>query len=121
MIIRHATTARLSHAVELPLTGTLVITAGEVADDPGADIVRQTEQVLAKIDALLAQAGSHKDNAVAAYIWLPDIADFEAMNSVWDKWITPGKAPARACVEAKLADPRLKVEIQVIAAKSASN
>ncbi len=117
MITRHSPGPRLSHAVEYPLNGTMVATAGEVADDPNADITAQTKQTLAKIDALLAGAGTSKNNLVAAYIWLPNIGDFDAMNAVWEAWIAPGKAPVRACVEAKLADPRLKIEIQVFAVK----
>jgi enamine deaminase RidA (YjgF/YER057c/UK114 family) len=40
------------------------------------------------------------------------------MNDVWDAWVAPGSAPARACVEAKLAHPSLKVEIQICAVKA---
>jgi enamine deaminase RidA (YjgF/YER057c/UK114 family) len=39
------------------------------------------------------------------------------MNGVWDAWVAPGHAPARATVEAKLAAPAFRVEIAVIAAK----
>ncbi len=38
------------------------------------------------------------------------------MNSVWDAWVGEGNAPARACVEAKLASTKFTVEIGVIAA-----
>ncbi|PZQ47273.1 MAG: hypothetical protein DI556_17520 [Rhodovulum sulfidophilum] len=118
MITRIQPGTRLSHAVTFPLSGTLVMTAGEVADDPEANITVQTEQVLAKIDALLAEAGTDKTALLGAYVWLPDIGDFAAMNAVWDAWLPEGGAPVRACVEAKLADPRLKVEIQVTALKA---
>lgn len=118
MITRIQPGTRLSHAVTFPLSGTLVMTAGEVADTPDADITTQTRETLAKIDALLAEAGTDKGALASAYIWLPDIADFAAMNAVWDAWLPEGAAPVRACVEAKLADPRLKVEIQVTAVKA---
>jgi enamine deaminase RidA (YjgF/YER057c/UK114 family) len=95
----------------------MVATAGEVADDWNADITVQTQQTLAKIDALLIAAGTSKHELVAGYVWLSDISDFNAMNAVWEAWVVPGKTPVRACVEAKLADPRLKVEIQVFAVK----
>jgi len=49
-------------------------------------------------------------------IWLADMADFAEMNEVWDAWVPAGCAPARACGEAKLARPELKVEIIVTAA-----
>ena len=117
MITRIRPGTRLSHAVTFPLSGELVMTAGEVADDPDADITTQTRQVLAKIDGLLAEAGTDKGALLGAYIWLPDIGDYDAVNAVWDAWVPAGHAPVRACVQATLADPRLKVEIQVTALK----
>lgn len=118
MITRIQPGTRLSHAVTFPLSGTLVMTAGEVANDTSGDITAQTKDVLAKIDALLAEAGTDKTALLSAYIWLPDIGDFAAMNAVWDAWLPAGAAPVRACVEARLADPKLKVEIQVTALKA---
>ncbi|KAA0969627.1 RidA family protein [Aureimonas fodinaquatilis] len=117
MLTRHHTSHRLSRCVEYSLSGTMVVTAGEVADDLSADIIGQTRDVLTKIDGLLADAGTDKNNLVAAYIWLPSISDFDAMNAVWDKWLPEGKAPVRACVEARLANPAIRVEIQVYALK----
>jgi enamine deaminase RidA (YjgF/YER057c/UK114 family) len=38
------------------------------------------------------------------------------MNAVWERWVVPGQTPARATVEAKLAAPEYRVEIQVVAA-----
>lgn len=90
--------------------------AGQVAEDDGADIEGQTRQVLAAIDALLAQAGSDKTRILRAQIFLADIADFAGMNRVWDAWVVPGQGPARATVQAKLAKPEWKVEIVVTAA-----
>jgi enamine deaminase RidA (YjgF/YER057c/UK114 family) len=90
--------------------------AGQVADDPKANVAGQTRQVLALIDALLKEAGSDKTKILSATIYLPDIGDFAAMNAVWEEWVVPGQTPARATVEAKLASPEYKVEIQVVAA-----
>jgi enamine deaminase RidA (YjgF/YER057c/UK114 family) len=90
--------------------------AGQVADNRKADIEGQTRDVLAKIDALLAEAGTSKSKLVAVNIFLPHITDFEAMNRVYDAWIDPARPPARACVEARLADPDLRIEITAIAA-----
>jgi len=94
----------------------IVYLAGQVADDPSGDAEAQTRQVLAQIDALLAQAGSDKGRILRAQIYLADIADFAAMNRAWDAWVLPGNAPSRATVEARLADPAWKVEIVVTAA-----
>ncbi|MFN0264737.1 RidA family protein [Tepidamorphus sp. 3E244] len=94
-----------------------VTTAGQVAlRAPGESVADQTRDILAKIDELLAAAGTSKEKAISAYIWLSDISTFNEMNEVWDAWVAKGEAPVRACVESKLAAPQFTVEIQVIAA-----
>jgi enamine deaminase RidA (YjgF/YER057c/UK114 family) len=90
--------------------------AGQVAADPKADVTGQSRQVLAQIDALLAEAGTDKSKIVSATIYLPDMSDFAAMNAVWEPWIVAGQAPARATVQAALASPEYRVEIQIVAA-----
>lgn len=90
--------------------------AGQVPETPGADIELQTREVLAAIDDLLAQAGSDKTRILRAQVYLADIGDFAGMNRAWDAWVVPGQAPARATVEARLANPEWKVEIVVTAA-----
>jgi enamine deaminase RidA (YjgF/YER057c/UK114 family) len=110
-IKRIKTGPRLSAAV---VHGDSVYLAGQV-DESGDDAEEQTRRVLGKIDALLAEAGTDKSNIVYANVWLADIADFDRMNAVWDAWVVPGKTPARACVESRLARPRCRVEIAVVA------
>lgn len=107
---------RLSEAVVFTPGGErLVYLAGQVADDRTTDITTQSKQVLAAIDRLLAEVGSDKTRMLSATIFLPDMADFPALNAVWETWVVPGQTPARATVEAKLAHPDYKVEIQVVA------
>jgi enamine deaminase RidA (YjgF/YER057c/UK114 family) len=105
---------RMSQAV---VHGNTVYLAGLTADDPSQDVKGQTAQILAKIDALLAEAGTDKSKLLSANIWLTDIGTWSQMNEVWDAWVAPGNAPARATVEAKLARPGWKVEIMVQAAR----
>jgi enamine deaminase RidA (YjgF/YER057c/UK114 family) len=93
-----------------------VYVAGQVADNPKAGVVEQTTQVLASIDRILAEAGSDKTKILQAQIFLANIGDFAAMNSVWDTWVPQGHTPARATIEAALATPDYLVEIKVIAA-----
>jgi enamine deaminase RidA (YjgF/YER057c/UK114 family) len=93
----------------------VVYLSGQVADDTSLSPAGQTEQILAKIDALLDQAGSDKTAILSATIWLADHQDFAAMNEIWDAWVPEGHAPARACVESALAFPQYTVEIGVIA------
>ncbi len=104
---------RLSEAV---VHGNTVYLAGEVPDDGTKDIAGQTEEVLAKIEKMLKQVGSDKAKILSAQIFLPDMKDFAGMNAVWEKWVVPGQTPARATVEAKLANPAYKVEIMCVAA-----
>lgn len=113
MIQRIEPGPRMSEAC---IHGGVVYLAGQVPEAAGADIETQTREVLAAIDALLAQAGSDKTRILRAQIFLADIADFAGMNRAWDAWVTTGQAPARATVEARLADPAWKVEIVVTAA-----
>ena len=91
--------------------------AGQVAEDGSQDIRGQTQQVLGAIDKLLAEAGSDKSRILMAQIFIADLAEFPAMNEVWDAWVAPGNAPCRATVQARLAKPEWKVEIVVTAAR----
>jgi enamine deaminase RidA (YjgF/YER057c/UK114 family) len=106
--------ARLS---EMAVYNGTIYLAGQVAEDITLDMGGQTRQVLAAIDKLLAEAGSDKTKIISTTIYVADMAEFAAMNAVWDSWVVLGHTPPRATVEAKLAKPGYKVEIQIIAAK----
>ena len=111
MIERFHTNQRMSQIVKH--NGTVYL-AGQVGE--GATVAEQTKDCLASVDKLLAEAGTSKENILQAIIWLDDMGDFAEMNEVWDAWVPEGAAPARACGDAKLAAPKFKVEITVIAA-----
>lgn len=113
MIQRFEVGPRMS---EMAVHNGTVYLAGQIADDEHADIGEQTRQVLASIDALLAQAGSDKSRILRAQIYLADIGDFAGMNAVWDQWVVAGRTPPRATVQAALANPNWKIEIVVTAA-----
>ncbi len=103
---------------QIVIHGDTVYLAGQVAKTtPTGSVAEQTREVLDQIEALLAEAGSDKTRLLSVIIYLPNIADFAAMNEVWDAWVEPGHAPARACVEARLASPDLRVEMSVVAAR----
>jgi enamine deaminase RidA (YjgF/YER057c/UK114 family) len=93
-----------------------VYLAGQVAADATQDIRGQTAQVLAAIDKLLAEAGTDKAHILMCQIFIKDLADFPAMNEVWEDWLPPGDAPPRATVQAHLAKPDWRVEMVVTAA-----
>ena len=90
---------------------------GVTAKDTTKDIAGQTKEVLDQIDEILETHGTDKTRLLQAQIWLKDIRDREAMNKVWSDWLPEAGAPARACVQANMADPRILVEIMVTTCK----
>ncbi len=113
-ISRTHTTERASKIV---VHNGVVYLSGQVAEDPEADIQDQTRSTLARIDALLDEAGTSRHHLLSATVYLRDIDNhFALMNEVWNDWVPTGHAPARACVEAHMARSALLVEISVIAA-----
>jgi len=111
-ITRLRTNQRMSQSV---IHGDTVYLAGQVSDADG--VGAQTRGILASIDGLLSESGSDKSKVLMATIWLSDIGTFDEMNAEWDAWVPEGHAPARACVESKLAGPQFLVEIRVVAAR----
>ncbi len=114
-IKRHHPGASLSRLVEF---GNLVFVAGTTADDKTASCKGQTEQVLTKIDRLLADAGSSKSRILWCNVWVSDIREKDQMDAAWQAWVDPDNKPARATVESRLASPDTRVEIMMICAKS---
>ncbi len=113
-ITRHHTNQRMSQIV---IHGDTVYLAGQVAADASANITVQTQQVLQKVDALLAEAGSDNSKILSTQIWIASMGHFAQMNEIWDAWVPEGHAPGRACIEARLASPDLLVEVGIIAAR----
>ncbi len=107
--------ARMSQIVT---HGDTVYLAGQVAEDAAAKPAgEQMANILARIDGLLAEAGTDKRSLLSVTIWLADMRDYDAVNEAWDAWVPEGCAPARACVEAKLAFTKYTVEVGVIAGR----
>jgi enamine deaminase RidA (YjgF/YER057c/UK114 family) len=113
-IKRHDPSPILSQAVE---HGNTVYLAGIVARDLKKDVKGQTKEILEEIDRLLAKCGTNKSKVLSATLWVTDIRNRAPMNEVWSAWADPKNLPARACVEAKLADPNALVEIMVVAGR----
>ena len=113
-ITRLQSNPRLSMGV---VHGGTVYLAGQVAiDNGGGSVTDQTREILERIDALLAEAGTDKSRILSCNLYVADIATMPEVNALWDPWVAPGCAPARTTIEAKLASPRYAVEISVIAA-----
>ncbi len=113
MVQRFDVGARLS---EMAVHNGVCYLAGQVAADNTQDISGQTQQVLAAIDALLARAGTDKSKLLMCQIFIADLAEFAAMNAVWDAWVPAGNAPPRATVQAALAKLPWRIEIVATAA-----
>jgi enamine deaminase RidA (YjgF/YER057c/UK114 family) len=113
-IERQETKQRMSRIVKH--NGTIYL-CGQVCADATKDISEQTQTMLDKVDDLLIQAGSDREHMLSATVYVRDMKDFAGMNAVWDAWVPEGHAPARACVEARMARAELLVEISVVAAE----
>lgn len=115
-IQRQHTNARMSKIVQ---HGGLIFLCGQTSSGKTLpDIESQTGEVLARIDALLAEAGSERSRLLSATLYLKRMQDFAAMNTIWEAWMPVGAAPARTTVQADLASPDLLIEITVVAASA---
>lgn len=112
MIRRLQPEGRLCGAV---VHGGLVYLAGQVPDDTGLDAEGQTADVLRQIDALLTEAGTSKARLLSVQVFLADMDDLSAMNRAWDRWVDRANLPARATVQARLANSEWRVEITGVA------
>ena len=113
-ILRTEASAIFSRAVEYH---GFVYTQGLVPRNAEAGIAEQVRDVLAQIDEVLELHGTDTTRLLQAQIWLKDINDRAALNEAWSAWLPEGQAPARALVQAVLADPRWLVEIMITACK----
>jgi enamine deaminase RidA (YjgF/YER057c/UK114 family) len=97
--------------------GNLVFVAGTTADNKSGSCKAQTEEILKKIDGFLAEAGTSKSKILSANVWVADMKEKGEMDAAWQAWVDPQNKPARACVEARLGTPDIRVEIMVTAAR----
>lgn len=93
----------------------VVYLTGQVAE-PGQSAADQTREVLAKIDDLLAKAGSDKTKILHIQMWLDDVRDFDEVNEVYDAWMPMEHAPARSSGQGRMAKAGMLVELIVTAA-----
>ncbi len=112
-IERIHSTDRMSRIVKHNST---VYLCGQTAGEAQWDVQEQTRRCLEKIDSLLVEAGSSRNQMLSVTIYIRDMKDFAAMNEIWDSWVADIEKPARACVEARMASPEILVEFSVTAA-----
>jgi len=100
----------------------LLFCSGQIALDPATgvmvgdgDVEAETRQVLANLQAVLAEAGSSAAQVVRTTVFLADLADFVKVNALYAEVFGQGVAPARACVQAAALPKGARVEIDCIA------
>lgn len=106
----------------IAVSGDLVFVAGQIPLDAGSgeivgtgDVTRQTQQVMANLEAILQASGAGFDDVVKTTVFLADMNDFAAMNAVYASFFDEATAPARACVQVSRLPKDVLVEIDCIA------
>jgi enamine deaminase RidA (YjgF/YER057c/UK114 family) len=112
-IERHHPSERASKIV---IHNGTVYLSGQVPNDVTADITGQTQDCLDKVETFLIEAGSSRDHILSVTIYIKDMANFAAMNEVWNAWVADHEKPVRACVQAHMAREAIEIEVCVIAA-----
>ncbi|KAK7242470.1 endoribonuclease L-PSP [Aureococcus anophagefferens] len=126
---------------QIVMHGDTVYLSGQVPADFEAPLADQVSSTLAKVDALLDEAGTDKSKRAAASrarvapprldrldaapprrllsatIYVKSMDHFAEMNGIWNDWIDSENKPARACVEAPMARPGILFEVVCVAAK----
>jgi 2-iminobutanoate/2-iminopropanoate deaminase len=103
-------------------TGDLLFLSGQLGIDPSTGdfvaggVSEQTEQALKNAAAVLAAAGATFDQVVKTTVFLADMADFAAMNVVYERYFRP-PFPARSAVAVRTLPKNGKIEIELIAAR----
>ena len=102
----------------ITIHGDTVYTAGVAAADIDQDMAGQTRQICARIDELLAMAGTDRTKLLTALIFITDMAAKPEMDRVWTEWVAPEHLPCRATLGvASLGDPRCLIEVVTTAAR----
>jgi 2-iminobutanoate/2-iminopropanoate deaminase len=78
------------------------------------NISEQAELILKNIESILKQAGLNMDNVVKTTIYLKNIADFQFVNTVYQKFFKP-PYPARSCIEVSGIPKGALLEIEAVA------
>ena len=113
MIERHLRTPIMHRVVA---HGGVLYFGGIVAEDRSASMKGQTEQILARIGALLEETGSDKGKVLAATIYITDMALKDEMNEAWTAWFEPAHLPSRATIGVAELGPKVLIEVVITAA-----
>jgi 2-iminobutanoate/2-iminopropanoate deaminase len=100
--------------------GDFVFTAGQIPLDPTTGqmveggIEAQARQALTNVSAVLEAAGTSLSNVVKTTVFLADMGEFQAMNSVYAEFF-PDAPPARSAVQVAALPLNARIEIETIA------
>ena len=103
------------------LAGNTLYTSGQIPLDPatgelvGGNIEAETKQVMENLKAVLEAAGMDFSNVVKTSIFIMNMDDFAAINTVYGSYINEETAPARETVQVARLPKNVNVEISMIA------
>ena len=101
-------------------TGSMMFLSGQIPIDPAtgdlvsSDVSAQTEQIMKNLEAVLGAGGLTYQNVVKTTIYLTDLNDFQAVNTVYARFFQ-APPPARATVEVSALPKGARVEIEAVA------
>jgi len=105
------------------LSGNTLYTSGQIAFDSETNklvldnITNETKQVMVNMKAVLAAAGMTFENVVKTSIFISNMNDFGAINTVYGSYFNEATAPARETVQVACLPKNVNVEISMIAVK----
>jgi len=104
--------------------GNMLFVSGQIAlnQETGAmenkDLETETKQVLANLGHVLQSGGFTADDVVSTTVYLKDLKDFPAMNTIYGAYFHEGNYPARSTVQVAALPKDARIEISAIAVKS---
>ena len=115
---RHISSLDGARKAQIVASDALIFLSGMHPDTTDGDITDQMRGALRNVDAALAEMGEDQKSVFMVHVWLADMADFDAMNTVWNAWADPDNPPARTCISGALYRPDLRVELVVTACRT---
>ncbi len=104
------------------IAGGWLYCSGQIPLDPATgamvgdgNVEAETRQVLSNLKAVLQEAGTDPSKVVRTTVFLVDLGDFQAVNTIYAEMFGDGVSPARACVQVAALPKGSKVEIDCIA------
>lgn len=91
---------------------------GLISRDLDRDMKGQTQDICDRLDELMSEVGTSKENLLTAMIYISDFSQKDEMNEAWLNWIEADDLPTRATIGVAELGQNVLVEIVVSAAKT---